>query len=45
MEKDYLGDTGKDGRTILKLILRRYSVRQWYIFRWRRKGPSSGIIV
>jgi len=38
--RDHLGDLGVDGRIIVNWILKKWDVRLWTGFIWRRTGPS-----
>jgi hypothetical protein len=39
-----MGDFGVDGKTILKLSLKKLSVRVWIGFIWLRSGTSRGLL-
>jgi hypothetical protein len=40
--RDYFGDTGEDGRIILKLILKKQNKTEWSGFIWCRSWTSDG---
>jgi hypothetical protein len=42
--RDHLGDTGVDGRIILRWILRKWDVRVWTGSSWLRIGTGSGLL-
>jgi len=41
-ERDHLGDSGVDGRIILRWIFRKWDVRVWIGSSWLRIGSSGG---
>jgi glutaminase len=41
-ERDYLGDSGVDGRIILRWIFRKWGVRVWNGLSWLRIGTGVG---
>ena len=41
-EREYWGDTGVDGRIILRWILRKWNVRVWTGSSWLRIGTGGG---
>jgi len=41
-EIDHLGDSGVDGRIILRWIFRKWDVRAWIGFSWLRIGTGGG---
>ena len=42
MERDSFGDTGIDGRIILRWILRKWDVGVWTGSSWLRMGTGGG---
>jgi hypothetical protein len=41
-ERDYLGDPGVDGRTILRRIFRKWDVGGWIVSIWLTIGTGGG---
>jgi hypothetical protein len=41
-ERDHIGDTGLDGRTIFRWIFRKYDVGLWTGSSWLRIGTVGG---
>ena len=41
-ERDHLGDTGVDGRIILRWISRKFDVGVWTVSSWLRIGIGGG---
>jgi hypothetical protein len=42
--RDHLGDTGVDGRIILKLDLRKQDVEMWSAFRWHKEAQWRTVV-
>jgi hypothetical protein len=44
MERDHLNDLGSDGRTLLKLILKKWELETWTELLWFRIGTGGGFL-